>query len=305
MDNIENIIAKIIPPLATSEARNSDFYGALGSYVSGVWGTILTLITIFGLFITINQARKSNYQAKIYQIFMEMMKTHEDIISSMAIEDKTGRSSFDFFLSKFRIYYKITRDVENDDAVWSIENRIDIAFSCVLYSPYILLSGKLDKYGKDQITAIFKKMQLTEEGRPKEQNFIGIETRLSHYFRYLYSIFKFIESTNLKENEKRELGKIMRSRLSDQEQLALTLNIISLAGAEWERSGLIEKYKPIKNIPMHFLNFDSGFNIKDRFPYIDFEWEATSGSVVKTSRISLGRFTLIIINRLPKVLPSS
>ena len=66
---------------------------------------------------------------------------------------------------------------------------------------------------------------------------------------------------------------MLRSKLSNYEQALLALNVLSHMGQDWQSSGLLRTYKPIKNIPRDFFSFDDSFDLKKAFPYIDFEWE--------------------------------
>ncbi|WP_416638905.1 putative phage abortive infection protein [Pseudomonas sp. OHS18] len=128
----------------------------------------------------------------------------------------------------------------------------------------------------------------------------GHQNRLSHYFRNLFSAYVFIESSSLDKNEKLSLAKVLRSKLSNYEQALIVLNVISHLGQEWERSGILLKYKPIKNIPEMFFTFSKDFTLKSRFPYIDFEWESSATHSLKAHSIGWKSNRLVYVRNVKR-----
>jgi hypothetical protein len=296
-------INKLFPlPSASSPAHEPmQYYGLLGDYIGGVWGTLFTAATVLGIFLTFLWSRRMDYRAKTYQVFAEMMRTHEEIVQSLRIGSRIGRDTFSSVLSEFYVIYKLTRNVVPDNSVWSIQNRVDIAYTCTFFGPHLASENILEDYGPDRIRQLFGAIHTERQAANSEKRqFGGHQLRLSHYFRNLFSAYTFIEGTKLSDDEKLALGKVLRSKLSNHEQAVLTLNIMSHLGAEWERTGLVEKYKPIKNLPSFFLTFDRSFIIKDRFPYINFEWETTAKETVKVHRFAFRRWSLVLLRRQPR-----
>ena len=77
--------------------------------------------------------------------------------------------------------------------------------------------------------------------------------RFDHYFRHLYRIFKYIDTTNLINDEERyEYACIIRSQLSDYELIMLFFNGLSDNGKE-KFKPLIEKYAILKNMRSDLL----------------------------------------------------
>jgi hypothetical protein len=108
--------------------------------------------------------------------------------------------------------------------------------------------------------------------RSQGRRLTGHQNRLAHYFRNLYAAYSFIESSKLTRKEKLDLGKILRSKLSNYEQALLVLNIRSHLGNAWEEDGkLVNVYMPIKNIPEHFFEFDKEFEMKKQFSGVTLE----------------------------------
>lgn len=293
-------------PWASSPAHEPmQYYGLLGDYIGGVWGTLLTALTVVGVFLTFWWSRRMDYRAKIYQVFAEMMRTHEEIVASLRIGSKTGRDTFSSVLSEFYVIYKLTRQAVGDDTVWSIKDRVDIAYTCTFFGPHIVSEELLKDYGPERIKKLFGAIHTERQtGKSERRQFGGHQLRLSHYFRNLFSAYTFVDEAKLSIQEKLALGKVLRSKLSNHEQAVLTLNIMSHLGAEWERTGLVEKYKPIKNLPLFFLTFDRSFKIKDRFPYVNFEWETTAQETIKVHKFAFRNLSFVLLRRLPRRLTS-
>jgi len=73
---------------------------------------------------------------------------------------------------------------------------------------------------------------------------------LSHYFRTIYHIFKFIDTSNVKE--KKRYASIARAQLSSHEQVLLFYNCLHGNGVE-KFKPLIEKYSIFKNIDKELI----------------------------------------------------
>ena len=189
----------------------------------------------------------------------------------------------------------------SSDLAWPISARVDIAYTCMFFGAHLSSEAVLQNYGAEKIKKLFGAIHTErQKNKSERRQFGGHQLRLSHYFRNLFSAYAFIENSNLSNEDKISLGKVFRSKLSNHEQALLALNIISHLGAEWERTGLVEKYKPIKNLPAFFLTFDQLFKIKERFPYVDFEWENTAHETVKMHRFQVRNWSLVFLRRLPR-----
>lgn len=87
--------------------------------------------------------------------------------------------------------------------------------------------------------------------------FDGHSSRLGHYYRHLYQTVRYVDNQPeaiVSAKEKYEYLKSLRATLSNQEQLLLYYNCISLFGENWIEKGLIQKYAFIKNIPLGLVD---------------------------------------------------
>ena len=272
----------LFPTSASSPASSPmEYYGLLGDYVGGFIGTIIGAITLVVVYKTWQSARHADLKSKTYQVFAEMLRTHEEIIGSLHLGELKGRDALDVVLSEFYFLYRGTRKLVPSYATWSVEDRIDIAFSITYYGLQLHTLQLLEHYGRaniQQVLALATRARQRNEAlkKPKaKRRFPGHQNRLSHYFRNLCNAYQFVDESALGPEEKTALAQVLRAKLSNYEQALLALNSISHLGRPWEKSGLFVRYWPIKNIPRYFFSFDPDFSTKRRFPYITFEWEAT------------------------------
>ena len=291
-------------PLAAADVAappgSMQYQGLMGDYWGGVYGTIITAITSLVVLLTWWTTRKNDNKAKTYQVFTEMLRSHEEIVSSMRIGDAVGREAIALILSEFSFIYKATQSHVPEYGVWNMHDRVDIAYTYMYYGPQLQTQRVLSGYDPvllkligDAVSAKQQRNARSIGARHRQRLFKGHQNRVSHYFRNLFAAYKFIDTSDLSEPEKKNLGKVLRAKLSNYEQALLLLNVMSNLGKPWKTDGLLDFYEPIRNVPRNFFSFDEQkFNLKTEFPEIDFEWEpnvAVGGWVGWVTKIFSGR----------------
>ena len=92
---------------------------------------------------------------------------------------------------------------------------------------------------------------------------------LGRYYRHLFQIVSFVDKQpdNLFDEEgwKEDYLSILRSQMSDYEQMLLYYNAQSSHGKAWDERHYIEKYKMIKNIPYLDIAFSVGVRPVERY----------------------------------------
>ncbi len=92
---------------------------------------------------------------------------------------------------------------------------------------------------------------------------------LGRYFRHLFQIVKYVDEQPKdlynKEEWKSDYIGLLRSQMSDYEQLLLYYNAQSPFGRGWDDNHYIENYKLIKNIPYHFILMSAGVSPIERY----------------------------------------
>ena len=92
-------------------------------------------------------------------------------------------------------------------------------------------------------------------------SYISSTTRFDHYFRHLYRIFKYVDSTELiEDNERYDYACIVRSQLSDYELVMLFYNCLTSNGRA-KFKPLIEKYAIFKNLREELLAYSDHKNL--------------------------------------------
>ncbi|GAA5445406.1 hypothetical protein Misp06_03609 [Microbulbifer sp. NBRC 101763] len=106
-------------------------------------------------------------------------------------------------------------------------------------------------------------MRNTQVQKIYGETWLKFEKEFGHYFRSLYNIFKFIDSSKTKD--KKFYTNIIRAQLSGQELLILFYNCIYLENNKFKP--LIEKYALLKHIPAFVVadEIDLSFFTKDAF----------------------------------------
>ncbi len=84
-------------------------------------------------------------------------------------------------------------------------------------------------------------------------SYISATTRFDHYFRHLYHIYKFVDTSDLIEDSERyDYACIIRSQLSDYELVMMFYNCLSINGRD-KFKPLIEKYSVFNNLRFELL----------------------------------------------------
>lgn len=281
MNKIPDFLMHI--PSGTDSSEVAAKYGAIGDFIGGYWGTLINLIglaiTVIFVYRTFALTRKTENRSKIYEIFSEMVRTHDSIIESFSYAGQSGREVFRTILREFSSVYKIVSSVSAARLIqWSINEKIDIAYTFVSFGPTWAAGEQLDMYDPQAIKEISNSVaRLRDKATTMNKVFLrGHQGRLSNYYRNLYGIFSFIDSSPLGKTEKMDLAKVVRAKLSNHEQGLLALNIVSHFGRPWEEEGLLGRYQIIKNIPRKFFTFDAVTSIDALFPYVAYEWKRKS-----------------------------
>jgi hypothetical protein len=130
-------LSPYIPPSVALKASDSmQYYGAVGDYVGGVIGTIISALAFAGVIITLRNARKYEYRSKVYQVFSEMLRTHEDIVQSLSFNGRSGRDVFGEILEEFYQIHKILTDEGHFSSTQDPVGRVQVSFVIAYYGPH-------------------------------------------------------------------------------------------------------------------------------------------------------------------------
>lgn len=165
------------------------------------------------------EQNKTLKRQRFENTFFNMLSLQQEITNNLLLQCKIFKEDIERDVTyKGREAFKGIYE----DAVFEYEGIISITNTGL---KYILKNNWLDGYTK-----------------------IPATNRFDHYFRHLYRIFKYVDTTDLISDEERyEYACIVRSQLSDYELIMLFFNGLSDNGKE-KFKPLIEKYAILKNM---------------------------------------------------------
>lgn len=133
-DELLKSVIQLAIPASAPASDATQYYGQVGDFFGGVWGTIIGAVTFIVVLATWYSSRKIDERSKRYQIFAEMLRTHEEIVSSIRLGDMVGRDALSEILSEFyELYGEVNSINKHDQLNLSLDNRIDVAFILTYY----------------------------------------------------------------------------------------------------------------------------------------------------------------------------
>lgn len=245
-------------------------WGAFGDFFGGVFGTIISLITIYFVYKTFSQqkleatqreteqqdSKNAEEKSEIENRFLKLLELHRLNVSEMKSGEKTevltGREVFgkmyvDFFLIHEWIIenFKILGKKVVEGELHPLETQSDsLNVAYYLFSFGIKKDGPgIRNYKVQDILKGYepKKIELflaevdQMANTPPFNVFRGCQYLLSHYHRHLYQMVRYIDGQKLLNlEEKYHYISILRAQLDPYEQVILFYNTLSYLGKAWE-----------------------------------------------------------------------
>lgn len=216
-----------------------DSFGVLTSLFSGLAfaGIVLTILL---------QREELQLQRKELSLTREELKLTREELQKQHSTIKHQNFESTFF-QMLRLHNEIVNAINLRDATMSTRPVISTGRDCFVTFYDRIHRGYFDK--KNDAPKLSEKEYLE---RSYEEFWNSDQKNLGHYFRYLYTIFKFIDLS--KVEDKRFYSNIVRAQLSDQELLVLFYNCLYKFGDE-KFKPLAEKFAIFDNLPEeHLIN---------------------------------------------------
>lgn len=209
-----------------------DSWGALTSIFSalGFCGVLWTLKTQNDAIRKVEEenSRKEKNEAKrdFENSFFNMLNLLQIIINDMKVVNKStkdvnakGRAVFLYFFTKFNSEMKSGGN-------------------------YRVTS----KYNQQELNNIANKI-----GQQYSDHFENRSQNLSHYYRFLFNIYKFIDDAEIDDKAKKKYANILRAQISNYELVMLFYNCLSVDGKSFKF--YFEKYEVLDNLPVFKLAY--------------------------------------------------
>ena len=255
--------------------------GLIGDFSSGVIGTLIAFIVATYAIRTYRLERQQQKEASVSTMLSTMLDLHKQNVKEIKI-NKTGKSTgfvsgrgaFEQMYEELKVIYDsvieaIQEEVYSDRnryAVW-IDDTKQKKLAHILSFGYFFYSVELYMIPKAEDDANL--YQLCEKAMvkvPKTHRNLQRHNILGHYYRHLYNMVNYIDKNEFsqKYQKKEQYVKLIRSQLSDYEQILLYYDTLSLLGKDWNeplgkeeisKMNLICKYRIIKNCPNYTYYF--------------------------------------------------
>lgn len=231
-------IGRLVNYTATFPDGQLEKTGLLGDS-AGLLNALFSGLAFGGVILTIvwqikndNRNKLNNQKLQFENTFFNMTQTFEHIVDGLFIEEiaKETSGSTGVLLSN---YYG---NSQAEDSQHDSKNDAEIKGRAVF--KYVYCEQKIE--GKSLRESIAE-----SELTPYEFAVNGV---FDHYFRYLYRILKFIDETELiDDDQKYRYSSIFRAQLSEYELVLIYYNGLSSVGKD-KLKPLLEKYSILKNI---------------------------------------------------------
>lgn len=201
----------------TNRNINITIAGQIGDFVGGLAGTFFTLVGVLLLFETLALQRRelkesrSVFEKQMFETtFFSLIDLYQEVVKSL---------HFDFVES-------YSEKIYNGKDFFEIQRRkFYDEFQCETL------------FGKNRKAAKIKYIEF----------YTSTKEQTSHYFRTLYRIFRFIQSSKFTDAEKMHYAKIVRAQLSESELFFIHYNAYTEYGAKFR--ALINEFNILKHLP--------------------------------------------------------
>lgn len=288
---------------------NVEHTGQIGDFIGGVCGTILTLAGTLYIIKTFNSQSKHSRKEVFETAFMEMLELHKQNVSEIKItisdnKEYVGRAAFPEFYNELETIYLTTKDAitnflnqdkstkydlfRNDEMLLTLSHQLSYGFFFYNIHDYVLTKDKNSPVYDITLEVV---LRLNEDARMKDLKSLQRNILLGHYFRHLYNMVKYVDDSKETFNfhDREIFCNLIRSQLSDYEQILLYYNTLSPLGNAWinplgekevDKMSLLCKYRLVKNCPFHFVYF--GKHPGDTFSVENQVWKSQKEKFFET-----------------------
>lgn len=248
-------------PDITKTAQLGDSFGWLTSVFAGI-SVVLIYLTLKSqkeeLAITRTQIKYQQIENSLFQMFGIL----NEIVAAISLTKNV-----------YINHAQVTKTYKDRESFHHAYEKFYSLLKIELKKNMIMTPDKEDEFGG----SITSEDKIPCENLVGENNYIfgqvydelwpELRPQFGHYFRYLYRIIKVIDDSELPNQQKIKLAKVVRAQLSDYELAILFYNIQSSVGDKFE--SLCYRYDLLDNLPKDLYlcphHRQIMFNLRDRY----------------------------------------
>lgn len=271
-------------------SKTGNIGDTIGGILSPFIALAAAVLTFFAFWVQFKANEQQKIDLRIERFenkFYELLRLHKSNIEELQIGELSGRKTFVQMFYELKYCYQLCKKTAKRNYIDISDNDImDISYSIFFYG----IGENSEKYFSDTFSELKQKafekiktqlhsvqreysikrenvdynpIQCVSKFRDEELNmefyyypFDGHVSHLSHYFIHLYQTSNYIIKQNnnlLSEEQKYDYIKMLRSQLSNFEQLLMYYNSVAWFDEEWRH--IFTKFKLIKNIPLPLADF--------------------------------------------------
>jgi hypothetical protein len=181
-------------------------YGQWGDYFGGFYETLISLATVFFLWLTYWNQRKSNRRLIETTHFYELVKNHLEIVKEINFQvgqkQVTGREVFRFLMSEWSEIFKLLKS----NNFLSEDECINLSYTFFFFGTHDNAKNALTGVSIEKVD---KAHQLIADAKAQsgDKKFRGHTYRLGHYFRNLYNCYLSLDGFSFNRKQKYQFGK--------------------------------------------------------------------------------------------------
>ncbi|MCV3276779.1 putative phage abortive infection protein [Aeromonas hydrophila] len=225
---------------ANNNLDKGESFGQFGDFLGGVLNPIFTLMTFFGVIVTIALQKIELRAAR------EEYKKSADALSTQAIENT--------FFNMLDLHHGIVEKLSFPSTAFAFDSTKLSGHAAQLIQYFSLKGEKASGAASfSSLLMIIKDNSDTINDTREIYKFFQDEHNylFGHYFRNLYQIMKFVDSSkSIDFTEKKKYMSILRAQLSTNETTVLYLNCLEQMVDDGKFRTLLKTYQMLEHMPI-------------------------------------------------------
>jgi hypothetical protein len=266
--------------------------GQFGDYMGGLWGTVISGITLVVVFFTFfNQrtelklTRKQIEKQQFETVFFNMLEMIHNL--GKEFKDIDNNDFFTGFMDRMKLNYEST--LSTSQFVGSEHNEIIIELSKKHNIDIFRPKTPKTNINSLKLNGRFLFSEWRKQNIENEQEYVGLlylkffrgsNSNLGHFFRYIHNTIKFTIEKREEYGDEEGYINLIQSQLTNHQLLVMFYNCISSISlsrkGEPKIKNWLDKYEVFQNVPVDLLirPFHQDFykNTEFKQPHKNYTW---------------------------------